>query len=144
MRARERSKSVQTGRGRGRARGGLGGGGLGEHELAAAPALRRGEREGVGAGDGGGAERQQGGDEERDEGAEQQPFIARGELTKAEVLDLTRLMTFSTGLRLMEEKVLFDERPLGPDVDRYLEFCADACVHWIRELKRQRELGAAS
>lgn len=73
-----------------------------------------------------------------------QPFIARGELTETEALDLTRLMTFSTGFRLMEEKVLFDERPLGPDVDRYLEFCAEACVHWIRELKRRKGLAAAS
>jgi AcrR family transcriptional regulator len=72
------------------------------------------------------------------------PFIARGELTETEALDLTRLMTFSTGFRLMEEKVLFDERPLGPDVDRYLEFCADACVHWIRELKRRKGIAAAS
>ncbi|MDC0666835.1 TetR/AcrR family transcriptional regulator [Nannocystis radixulma] len=65
-------------------------------------------------------------------------FIDRGELTETEAVDLTRLMTFSTGFRLMEEKVLFDERPLGPDVDRYLEFCAAACELWIRELKRRK------
>lgn len=72
-----------------------------------------------------------------------QPFIARGELTETEALDLTRLMTFSAGFRLMAEKVLFDERPLGPDIDRYLEFCADACAHWIRELERRKGLAAA-
>ena len=53
-------------------------------------------------------------------------------------MDLTRRMTFATGFRLTEEKVLFDERPLGPDIDRYLDFCAAACEHWIRELKRRK------
>ena len=73
------------------------------------------------------------------------PFIDRGELTEVEAVDLTRLMTFSTGFRLLEEKVLFDERPLGPDIDRYLDFCAAACEHWIRELKRRKGMttGAA-
>ncbi|MFZ6178366.1 TetR/AcrR family transcriptional regulator [Nannocystis pusilla] len=71
-------------------------------------------------------------------------FIDRGELTETEALDLTRLMTFSAGFRLMEEKVLFDERPLGPDVDRYLDFCADACEQWIRELKRRKGLPGAA
>lgn len=66
------------------------------------------------------------------------PFIERGELTEEEAVDLTRLMTYSVGFRMMEEKVLFDERPLGPDIDRYLDFCAAACEHWIRELKRRK------
>ncbi len=71
------------------------------------------------------------------------PFIASGELTEIEAIDLTRLMTHSMGLRLMEEKVLFDDRPLGPDVDRHLDFCVAACEHWIGELRRRKGLAAA-
>lgn len=69
------------------------------------------------------------------------PFIASGELTRDEAIDLTRLMTHAMGLRMMEEKVLADERPLGPDVDRYLDFCVAACEHWIAELRRRKGLG---
>lgn len=65
------------------------------------------------------------------------PFIARGEITRTDAIDLTRLITHSMGFRLMEETVLCDERPLGPDIDRYLDFCVRACEHWIAELKRR-------
>ena len=69
-------------------------------------------------------------------------FIDRGELTETDALDLTRRMTFAAGFRLMEEKVLFDERPRGPDVDRDLDFRADACEPWIRERKPRRGIPA--
>ncbi|MBZ5715318.1 hypothetical protein [Nannocystis pusilla] len=71
-------------------------------------------------------------------------FIDRDEPTEAEAVDLTRRMTFSTGFRLMEEKVRVDPRPLGPDVDRHLEFCAAARELWIRELKRQKGIPGAA
>lgn len=71
------------------------------------------------------------------------PFIAAGELTEVEAVDLMRLMTHSMGMRLMEEKVLFDDRPLGPDVDRHLDFCVAAIEHWIAELRRRKGLAAA-
>jgi hypothetical protein len=36
----------------------------------------------------------------------------------------------------MEEKVLFDDRPLGPDVDGYVDFIVSLCEQRIRALWR--------
>ena len=64
------------------------------------------------------------------------PFVARGELPEDECVNLLRMLTHAIGFRFMEEKVLFDDRPLGPDVDGYVDFIVSLCEQRIRALWR--------
>jgi len=65
------------------------------------------------------------------------PFVARGELPEDECVNLLRMLTHAIGFRFMEEKVLFDERPLGPDVDAYVDAIVELCERHIRALWRR-------
>lgn len=64
------------------------------------------------------------------------PFVTRGELPEDECVNLLRMLTHAIGFRFMEEKVLFDDRPLGPDVDGYVDFIVTLCEQRIRALWR--------
>lgn len=64
------------------------------------------------------------------------PYVARGELPEAECIDLLRVVVHAVGFRLMEERVLFDDRPLGPDVERYIDFVVELAERRIRALWR--------
>lgn len=64
------------------------------------------------------------------------PFVARGELPEEECVTLLRVLVHAIGFRLMEEKVLFDDRPLGPDVDRYIDYVVALAETRIRALWR--------
>ena len=64
------------------------------------------------------------------------PYVARGELPGEECVNLLRILVHAIGLRLMEEKVLFDDRPLGPDVDQYIDYVVELCEARIRQLWR--------
>lgn len=70
-----------------------------------------------------------------------QPFVLRGEIGETEVVDLTRMVVNAIGLRLMEEKVLFDERPLGPEVKRFAAFVVETARMRIAQLRRNRGRG---
>jgi AcrR family transcriptional regulator len=63
-----------------------------------------------------------------------QPFVLRGEVAEDEVVDLTRMVVNAIGFRLMEEKVLFDERPLGPEVHRFAAFVVETARMRIAQL----------
>jgi hypothetical protein len=64
------------------------------------------------------------------------PFVARGELPEAECINLLRMLIYAIGFRFMEEKVLFDERPLGPDMAQYIDYIVELCEQRIRSLRR--------
>lgn len=64
------------------------------------------------------------------------PFVARGELPEQECVDLLRMVVHAIGFRLMEERVLFDDRPLDADVDRYIDYIVGVAQRRIRELWR--------
>lgn len=68
-----------------------------------------------------------------------QPFVLRGEIDEAEAVHLVRMQVYALGLRMMEEMVLFDERPLSPDVRAYADYVVAVghmCVARLRERKR--------
>lgn len=64
------------------------------------------------------------------------PFVARGELPEDECVNLLRMLVHAIGFRFMEERVLFDDRPLGPDVDGYVDYVVALCEQRIRALRR--------
>lgn len=64
------------------------------------------------------------------------PFVARGELPEQECVDLLRMVVHAIGFRLMEELVLFDDRPLDADVDRYIDYIVTIAERRVRELWR--------
>lgn len=69
------------------------------------------------------------------------PFVLRGEVGEDDVVDLTRMVVNAIGFRLMEEKVLFDERPLGPEVHRFAAFVVETArmrIAALREARRTR------
>lgn len=67
-----------------------------------------------------------------------EPFIETGEIAEHEAIDLVRTVTYAMGFRLMEEKVLFDERPLGPETDRHAAFVIELAETWIRSRRRRQ------
>jgi len=69
------------------------------------------------------------------------PFVLRGEIGEDEVVDLTRMTVNALGFRLMEEKVLFDERPLGPEVRRFAAFVVETARLRVAELRRAHGRG---
>lgn len=64
------------------------------------------------------------------------PFVARGELPEAETINLLRMLIYAIGFRFMEEKVLFDERPLGPDMADYIDYIVALCEQRIRSIRK--------
>lgn len=54
------------------------------------------------------------------------PFVERGEIDEQVAVYSARMTINAIGFKLMEEKVLFDERPLGPDVLAYAEYVVQA------------------
>jgi AcrR family transcriptional regulator len=58
--------------------------------------------------------------------------LHRGErLTVDEGVDFMRSIVSAIGFRVMEEKVLFDERGLGPEVRRYADFVVACAEEWL-------------
>lgn len=65
------------------------------------------------------------------------PFVDRGEIEEHVAVFSARMTINAIGLKLMEEKVLFDERPLGPDVIAYADYVVEAMrEHLIRSRLR--------
>jgi AcrR family transcriptional regulator len=61
------------------------------------------------------------------------PFVERGEIEEHVAVFSARMTINAIGLKLMEEKVLFDERPLGPDVIAYADYVVEAMrEHLVR------------
>lgn len=54
------------------------------------------------------------------------PFVDRGEIEEKVAIFSARMTINAIGFKLMEETVLFDERPLGPDVIEYADYVVDA------------------
>jgi AcrR family transcriptional regulator len=50
------------------------------------------------------------------------PFVQRGEIDEQDAVFLARMTVNAIGLKLMEERVLFEARALGPEVHAYGEF----------------------
>jgi AcrR family transcriptional regulator len=63
------------------------------------------------------------------------PYVARGEIAEPDAIDVLRLVIYAIGFRYMEERVLFDDRPLGPDFDRYIDFVVATAEQRIRQLR---------
>lgn len=64
------------------------------------------------------------------------PYVAAGELTAAEALDLVRLVINAIGLRLIEDQVMFAEHEPGPDFPRYVDFVVQVAETWIGARRR--------
>lgn len=65
------------------------------------------------------------------------PFVDRGEIDETVAVFTARMTINAIGLKLMEEMVLFDERPLGPDVIAYADYVVDAMrEHLVRSRLR--------
>ena len=65
------------------------------------------------------------------------PFVDRGEIEEHVAVFSARMTINAIGLKLMEEKVLFDERPLGPDVIAYADYVVEAMrEHLVRNRLR--------
>ncbi len=54
-----------------------------------------------------------------------QPFVARGEIEERDAVYLARMAINAIGLKLMEERVLFDEQPINADVRAYADFVVE-------------------
>ncbi len=64
------------------------------------------------------------------------PFVERGEIDADSVVFAGRLAVNALGLRLMEERVLFDDRPLSPSVYAYADFVVEAMRALLRQFAR--------
>lgn len=60
------------------------------------------------------------------------PYVDRGEIDERVAVFSARMTINAIGFKLMEEKVLFDERPLGPDVIEYADYVAEAMRDHLR------------
>jgi AcrR family transcriptional regulator len=65
------------------------------------------------------------------------PFIDAGELTEAEAVLLISTVIYAIGFHLLEQKVLFDERPLGSATGEHAEFVIEMAETWIRCRRRR-------
>ncbi|MBX7081260.1 MAG: TetR/AcrR family transcriptional regulator [Nannocystaceae bacterium] len=54
-----------------------------------------------------------------------QPFVARGDIGERDAVYLARMAINAIGLKLMEERVLFDEQPIHADVRAYADFVVE-------------------
>lgn len=66
------------------------------------------------------------------------PYVARGEIAEADAIDLARMVVYAIGFRFMEERVLFDDRPLEPDIGRYIDFVVATAEQRILALRAAR------
>ncbi len=64
------------------------------------------------------------------------PYVARGELPEEPCITLLRMLVHAIGFRLMEERVLFDSRPLGPDIDAYIDYVVGLAERELQALWR--------
>ena len=65
------------------------------------------------------------------------PFVDRGEIDEQVAVYTARMTVNAIGLKLMEEMVLFDERPLGADVIAYADYVGTGMrEHLIRNRLR--------
>jgi AcrR family transcriptional regulator len=60
------------------------------------------------------------------------PYVERGEIEERVAVFSARMTVNAIGFKLMEEKVLFDERPLGPDVIEYADYVVEAMREHLR------------
>ena len=60
------------------------------------------------------------------------PFIDAGDLTEQEAVHLISTIIYGIGFHLLEQKVLFDERPLGAATRDHAEFVIELAETWIR------------
>ncbi|HWB77520.1 MAG TPA: helix-turn-helix domain-containing protein [Nannocystaceae bacterium] len=63
------------------------------------------------------------------------PFVQRGEIDEQEAVYLARMTVSAIGLKLMEERVLFEAREIGPDVHAYAEFVVQTMRDVILRLR---------
>jgi AcrR family transcriptional regulator len=66
------------------------------------------------------------------------PYVERGEIGEHDAIDLLRLVIYAIGFRFMEERVLFDDRPIGGDMDRYIDFVVTTAERRVAELQAAR------
>jgi AcrR family transcriptional regulator len=66
------------------------------------------------------------------------PFVQRGDIDAREAVYLARMMINALGLKLMEERVLFEARELGPDVHAYADFVVATMREVIRAMVAKR------
>lgn len=64
------------------------------------------------------------------------PFVERGEIDAEHVVFAGRMAVNAIGLRLMEERVLFDDRPLSASVYAYADFVVEAMRALLRQYAR--------
>ncbi len=64
------------------------------------------------------------------------PYVARGEIHEPDAVDALRMVIYAIGFRFMEERVLFDDGPLTPDFDRYIDFVVTTAELRLRQLRR--------
>lgn len=66
------------------------------------------------------------------------PFVAAGEIEPDDAVDLVRMMINAVALRMVEDKVMFDVREPGPDLQRFTEFVIRAGEAQVRALKERQ------
>ncbi len=67
-----------------------------------------------------------------------QPFVQRGEIDEQEAIWLARMTVNALGLKLMEERVLFEARAIGPEVRAYGDFVVATMRDVIATMLRRR------
>ncbi|MBC8071471.1 MAG: TetR/AcrR family transcriptional regulator [Deltaproteobacteria bacterium] len=66
------------------------------------------------------------------------PFVQRGDIDEQDAVFLARMMISAIGLKLMEERVLFEARELGPDVHAYGDFVVATMREVIQTMVARR------
>lgn len=66
------------------------------------------------------------------------PFVQRGEVDEQEAVFLARMTVSALGLKLMEERVLFEARAIGPEVHAYGEFVVQTMRDAITLMRSRR------
>lgn len=74
------------------------------------------------------------------------PFVQAGEISATDAVHLVRMLINSVGLRLVEDRVMFDREDPGPALDDYVSFVIDAgeaLVQLLRQHQQEQDAGSA-